>query len=122
MTDTPEIARIRAAVETWLKAVGIPAQYDARSYLNDACNPSSITAVLAHIDAQAAEIERLRADALRIEALEKLNQSHMSTDMHLGRACTVAIYQRTGIGSQIYAGWSGTTVREAIDAAMKEQQ
>lgn len=36
-----------------------------------ACNPEAMTAVLAHIDAQAAEIERLKADAARYQWLKQ---------------------------------------------------
>lgn len=149
MTDTQEIARIRAALAAgptpgpWahigmgdvVALVGPDYELhpDHLHHICDAagmcdvnpdyiaaCNPSAMTALLAHMDAQAAEIERLQADAARIEALEKLHQSHMTTDMHLGRYNSAAIYQRTGIGSNINMKGHGKTVREAIDA-IKEQ-
>ena len=41
----------------------------ANADLIEACNPAAMTALLAHIDAQAAEIERLRADAGHAVAL-----------------------------------------------------
>ena len=86
MTDTPEVARIRAALaagptpgpwrtfdqfENWCDI----AQMDGGCTIGDAsmedgeyvaaCNPAAMTAVLDHIDAQAAEIERLQSDAAR---------------------------------------------------------
>ena len=141
MTEPKEIARIRAALEAG--PTPGPWRYDYEpGYCGEivagngeyvatftdeldadhiaACNPTAMTALLAHMDAQAAEIEQLRGDAARIEALEKLHQSHMSTDVHLGRCHNVAIYQRTGIGSNLHASGHGKTVRDAIDA-MKEQ-
>ena len=57
MTDTPEIARIRAALEAYDDA----SYYAQCDELQDACSTNSIRQVLAHIDAQAAEIERLLA-------------------------------------------------------------
>jgi hypothetical protein len=82
MTDTPEIARIRAALEAgptpgpWKFEPGSFSNEDALigkmgfvfegAVYNDngqyiaACNPAAMTAVLGHIDAQAAEIERLQ--------------------------------------------------------------
>ena len=41
----------------------------ANADLIEACNPAAMTALLAHIDAQAAEIERLQADAGHAVAL-----------------------------------------------------
>ena len=86
MNETPEIARIRAALaagptpgpwrtfdqfENWCDI----AQMDGGCTIGDAsmedgeyvaaCNPAAMTAVLDHIDAQAAEIERLQSDAAR---------------------------------------------------------
>jgi hypothetical protein len=176
MTDTPEIARIRAALADYDSAGFF--DVGAAEALREACGPGPIRRVLAHIDAQtkriaalellvksiegqrstmcveideskearatlqserdanalltaqveaqAAEIERLRKDAERIEVLESVHQSHLTTDMHMGGGITTSvIYQRTGVGSDINAKGSGATVREAIDeidAAMKEQK
>ena len=89
MTDTQEIARIREALAAgptpgpWghdyaprycgelLSADGVLiARFTDEPSADDAehtasCNPAAMTAVLAHIDAQAAEIERLQSDAAR---------------------------------------------------------
>jgi len=61
MTDTPEIKRIRAA----LKAYDEAGYYDIpqRDELQDACSTNSIRRVLAHIDAQTAEIEKLKYES-----------------------------------------------------------
>ena len=93
--------------------------------LISACNPAAMQAVLAHIEAQADELDRLRADAKRIDALEKLHSSQLRTDIWIGgNGRSASIYQRTGIGSNLAAHSDGSTVREAVDAisaAMKEQ-
>ena len=96
MTDTPEIERIRAALAAgptpgpWFvcrsanddgtvdietgriaQSEWPPAQnceFPTCHYIA-ACNPEAMTALLAHIDAQAAEIERLQADAGHAVAL-----------------------------------------------------
>lgn len=72
MTDTPEIARIRAALEAYDDA----SYYAQCDELQDACSTNSIRQVLAHIDAQAAEIERLKdAEEGAKEAFEVVAQS-----------------------------------------------
>lgn len=57
------IERIRAAHRSIDSAINEGAKEDASFDLADACNFEAMTAVLAHIDAQAAEIERLTAEA-----------------------------------------------------------
>lgn len=66
MTDTPEIACIRAALKAWFEATCIREEQESKSELRNACSVDSMEKVLAHIDAQAAEIERLRK-ALRYQ-------------------------------------------------------
>ena len=63
MTAQEHIARIIAACDN-----------ECEFELADACNPAAMTAVLAYIDAQAAEIERLRGylDAEQTGEIERL--------------------------------------------------
>lgn len=70
MTDTPEIARIRAAQAAGPDVAGLAYSGSSSDYMEgyDAGFSSAAgdaESLLARIDAQAAEIERLRADALR---------------------------------------------------------
>ena len=69
MTDTPEIARIRAALEAWDNAGFY--DHEAKASLDESCSPGPVRRLLAHMDAQAAEIERLRADAARYRWLRR---------------------------------------------------
>jgi len=66
MTDTPEIARIRAALDAFNhldtdagRTLSFERNYNIRMEFSSACKLAAITAVLAHIDAQSAEIVRL---------------------------------------------------------------
>ena len=128
MTDTPEIARISAALAAgptpgpWFVCESInddgtvdietgriaqsewpPAQnceFPTCHYIA-ACNPAAMTAVLAHIEAQASEIERLRKDAERYQWIRK--NSREIVDVYINEQ-----YKNT------------TMLDEAIDEAMKE--
>ena len=71
-----------------------------------ACNPVNMAAILAHIDVQAAEIERLRADAERMDFME-INGLGCDSIGSLG----FFVYHN---GIQYH----GTTARAAIDAAI----
>lgn len=102
MTDTPEVANIRAALRAWFEATCISGEQEAKSELRNACRVDAMTAVLAHIDAQAAEIERLRKDASRYRFIRDADRS----DTHID---DIALY---AMGS----------LDEYIDAAMKEQK
>lgn len=64
---TPEITRIRAALAAYQAATTLAETLDAVGEVEDACSADVMPAVLAHIDAQQAEIELLRADAARLE-------------------------------------------------------
>ena len=70
-------------------------------------------------DSLRAQVEALRADAERLDALDELSKREASTDIHLayGRC---AIYVRTGIGSQIEREGHGD-IRAAIDAARAQE-
>ena len=73
MTDTQEIAHLRAAL-AWYQADPGVVLSASRMEVTEATHPAAMTAVLAHIDAQAAEIERLRADAeigVKVSAIAK---------------------------------------------------
>lgn len=61
-----EIEAIRAATKVWHEAEEMADISDAVIAFHDVCGPEAMQAVLAHIDAQAAEIERLRAAASAI--------------------------------------------------------
>ena len=106
MTDTPEIARIRAALKAYAEA----GYYDLPQCdeLQDACSTNSIRRVLAHIDAQAAEIERLRVDAERYRWLR---------DPCSG-AENAVMYGRGDFGCGLM---SGIMLDDAIDAAVREK-
>ena len=64
MTDTPEIARIRAALEMWTKADALDdtSITVARIKYNAATDQPEMAAVLAHIDAQAAVLASISAE------------------------------------------------------------
>ena len=136
MTDTPEIARIRAA----LKA------YDGASYyrdeLQDACSTNSIRKVLAHIDAQAAVLagisaelglpptigpapgvlagllESVKDQAAEIDALRADAERYRWLRDPCAGAENAVMYGRGDFGRGLM---SGVMMDEAIDAAMGEK-
>jgi hypothetical protein len=60
VTAQEHIERIKSALEAWEKAHGIVATTETWGAVAKACNPAAMSSVLAHIDAQAAEIESLK--------------------------------------------------------------
>jgi hypothetical protein len=60
MTAQEHIERIRAAVNQYRLAMSGSDWSDARIAFDEACNPLTMSSVLAHIDQQQAEIERLQ--------------------------------------------------------------
>jgi len=66
-----EIEAIRAALNEWRTATTLAESWDAEDKYSDATDQDVMVEVLAHIDAQAAEIERLRVDAERYKWLRK---------------------------------------------------
>ncbi len=54
------IEAIRAALNEWRAATTLEKSWDAEDKYSDSTDQDVMTEVLAHIDAQAAEIERLR--------------------------------------------------------------
>ena len=90
-----EIEAIREA----LNATSMTPWFRDGNYMN-VVTPDAMAAVLAHIEEQAAEIERLRADAGRYQAVRR------------GQKLSVI----DGIGDTLRA----EQLDEAIDAAMKE--
>ena len=116
MTDTletPEIARIREALAACCRAECIREEQEAKSDLKGACNPEAMTEVLAHIDAQAAEIAALRADAGQMrETLTSIVNADPRKWEEL--ACQPTEFER----------WAKSRANHAIiksDAATKEQ-
>lgn len=70
-------------------------------------------------DSLRAQVEALRADAERLDWIDSLTNRAASSDMHMAHG-RVALYVRTGIGSQIECqGWG--SVRGAIDAARPQE-
>jgi len=108
MNETPEIARIREALET-LREEYVKSAYSANE-LTESCNPAAMTAVLAHIDAQAAEIAALRADAARLEFYSKNEHKILKVGGYW--------YSRSDHGMPLLRR---SSFRNAIDEAMKEQ-
>lgn len=86
-------------------------------------------ALIAEMDAR---IVALEADARRLDWLDTLTKRTVvsghrkepwpiSSDMHFSRN-SVALYLRTGIGSDYSASGYADTVREAIDDAARKEQ
>lgn len=65
--NVKEIDNIKAAI-----AAGPTPAWMLPWPLINACNPTAMAKVIAHIDAQAAEIERMRADAERWRTLSAM--------------------------------------------------
>lgn len=86
MNETPEIARIRAALEAWDNAGFY--DHEAKASLDESCSPGPIRRLLAHIDAQAAEIKRLRKDAERYQKLTEYLASDRTDYDDLLVACS----------------------------------
>lgn len=68
---------------------------------------------------KAPDLAQQAKDAARLDYLDRLAAKSISSNMHFGH-CRSVVYERTGIGSNIFNSGSGQTAREAIDAAMKE--
>ena len=68
---TPEIDRIKNAVAAWKAAPTLAASFDAEDEYSHATDRDVMTAVLAHIDAQAAEIARLKAELDALDAAHR---------------------------------------------------
>ena len=66
-----EIETIRAALEKWHKAKTMQEACEADDEYGDATDQDVMTDVLAHVDSQQAEIDRLKADAARYQWLRK---------------------------------------------------
>jgi hypothetical protein len=77
MTAQKHIERIRAALEAREKAHGIVATTKTWGAVAKACSPAAMSSVLAHIDAQQAEIDRLKslADSEGSRAVEYLRRA-----------------------------------------------
>jgi hypothetical protein len=93
--------------------------------------PRARAAVLAHVADLEAQRDEALKDAGRIEFLESLMQrtakfGHagkvwpLATDFHIN-SMGASIYARTGVGSAYEFSGHGSTVREAIDAAIAQR-
>lgn len=65
------VENIRAAMEKWHKAKTMQEACEAESEYSDATDQDVMADVLAHIDSQQSDIERLKADAARYQWLRK---------------------------------------------------
>lgn len=73
MIETEGVSILRNGMREWINSDSYRAERWAQHELSSACTPPVVAAVLAHIDAQAAEIERLRADADRYRHIRACN-------------------------------------------------
>lgn len=104
-----EIEAIRAALSKWSSLRGGVEKRKALLELDYVCNPAAMTAILANIDEQQREIERLRADAERFAFYEK----NADKVVQVGKVW----YSRAGWSMPVFRR---NSFREAIDFAMKE--
>jgi len=70
MTDTPEITAIRAAMRLFESASNTTEIEDALDAFELASGPEEMARLIKHIDAQHAEIARLKAEVTRPESTE----------------------------------------------------
>ncbi len=108
-----EIESIRAALDKWRKAKTVQESRDAEDEYGDATDQGVMVDVLAHIDAQAAEIERLKTDA-----------DQMLTTLTLIRNANPRAWQELACEVTEFERWAKSRANHSIllNAAMKEQQ
>jgi uncharacterized small protein (DUF1192 family) len=138
MTDTPEITAIRAAMRLFESASNTAEIEDALDAFELASGPEEMARLIKHIDAQHAEIARLKAEVTRPESTEMtlMRTLVQSRGLEIERlradkarldwfeqhhetvlACGKYWYSRSSYGMPMKRR-SG--FRSALDAAMKE--
>lgn len=118
----PSASRIHSEAHACVYAIGIRLGIDdstpvarellANARLMAACSPANIAAILAHVDAQEAEIERLRAGLRAVSDL--IDESHGVAGLH--RNGDVAPWSDLRAGGK-YEAWL-----VSFDDALKEQR